>query len=71
MQKLRSCPFLRMVCPFLFPSVSFHKLKETLETRAEENGESTRTANLDCGNRFSVIIFYYELPVHTKSSSEL
>lgn len=55
MQKLRSCPFLRMVCPFLFPSVSFQKLKETLETRAEEKGDSTCTASLDSGNR--VVIF--------------
>lgn len=40
-----------MVCPFLFPSVSFQKLKETLETRAEEKGESTSTAGLGSGNR--------------------
>lgn len=51
MQKLKSCPFLRMGCPFLFPSVSFQKLKETLEISAEEKGESMRTFSFRSGNR--------------------
>lgn len=40
-----------MRCPFLFPSVSFQNLKETLETRTEENEESTRTFSFKSGNR--------------------